>query len=101
MNQIDIAIKKVCVYCKIEFAFHHPDDNNVPLTTLSEHSTTTLRILDTFVNCPKCGEPFFLRIQAQPYDIHNHLDNPVAVYLARQLDQETGRELSESPEKDG
>ena len=86
MNQIDIAIKKVCDHCHIELSFHHPYD--IGLTTISEHSTVTLRIYDTFVNCPKCGNPLYLRIQAQPYDIHNHLDSPVAVCLARQLDQE-------------
>ena len=89
MNQVDITIKKVCDYCKIELEFHHPYNNNTPPTTLSEQTTVTLRIPDTFVNCPNCGRPLYLRIQSQPYDIHNHLDNPMVRYLAQQLDQES------------
>jgi len=98
MNQIDITVKKVCDYCHIELSFHHPYE--VGLLTMSEHTTVTLRIYDTFVNCPNCERPLYLRIQGHPYDIHNHLDSPVAVYLARQMDEDAKR-LAETPTEPG
>lgn|GEM_PF-1887765 len=73
--QIDITIKKVCPYCRIEISFHHP--NEIGVITLGEHSTLELRIYDTFVNCETCGSPLYLRIQAQPFDKENHQDRAV------------------------
>ena len=86
MCRIDIAIKKVCNYCNLELSFHHP--YATPIFTISDHSTSGLAIPDTFVNCPQCGRPFYLVIQAQPYDLANHLDNPVNIAMYNE-DQQT------------
>ncbi len=85
MCQIDITIKKACNYCKIELSFHHP--YSTPIFTINEHSTSGLRIPDTFVNCPNCGRPFYLLIQAQPYDLANHLDTSVAMKMYQEQQQ--------------
>ncbi|HZU69793.1 MAG TPA: hypothetical protein VFA09_21150 [Ktedonobacteraceae bacterium] len=87
MNKIDITIKKVCDYCHLEWSFHHPD--SVPLITLHAHSIVGLSIPETLVRCPQCGRALYLRIQAQPYDLANHLDSPVAEWYFAHQEPET------------
>lgn len=85
MNQIDITIKKVCDVCGVEIELHR--HYPASLMALSEHPTLTLKIPDAFINCPCCGLPPYLRNQAQPHDIRNHIDIPTIVDMTQQEDQ--------------
>lgn len=76
MNQIDITIQQVCATCRTERPFRY---YGAGLITMGEHSNMELRVdPDEFSLCPGCGNPMRLRIQAQPYELVNHLDTPVA-----------------------
>ena len=75
MNQIDITIRQVCTTCRIERPFRYHGD----LMTLGEQTRIEVRVdQDEFFPCPTCGNPMRLCIQAQPYELANHLDSPVA-----------------------
>lgn len=75
MNQIDITLKILCTICQTEAPLRY---GNV-LFTVGESSTLEMRVdPDEFALCPTCGNPLRLRIQAQPYELGNHLDTPIA-----------------------
>ncbi len=81
MNKIDITLKKVCSTCQTETPFHHAD----ALMTLSEHTTIQLHVeAGEFLPCQQCGNFLYLCIKARPYELENHLDNPMAHYLYQQ-----------------
>jgi hypothetical protein len=81
MNQIDITMQKVCTTCHTEIAFRYLGD----IVTLSERTTVEVRVdADEFLPCAICGNPLRLCIKAQPYDLANHLDTPIARALYEQ-----------------
>lgn len=81
MSQIDIAISKVCAICQTKTPLRY----GLELVTISERSRLGMRIDPAeFTLCPTCGNPQYLHIQAQPYELVNHLDTPVALYMYEQ-----------------
>ena len=73
MNQIDMTISKVCSTCHTKTPLRHRNE----IVPFSERATLEVRIdPDEFLLCPTCGNPLRLNIQAQPYDLVNHLDTP-------------------------
>ena len=80
--KIDITLQKVCPRCHTETPFIHYGDG---LITLGEHSTMELHVVaEEFLPCHHCGNPMYLRIQAQPYELANHLDSAVALAMNEQ-----------------
>ena len=74
-QKIDITLRRVCATCQTEEPMHFCDD----LQTMGENTTLEMRVdPDEFTLCPVCGNPLRLRIKAQPYELVNHLDTPVA-----------------------
>ena len=81
MQNIDLTIQKVCTTCKTEEPLRSIGPHG-GLTTVSEHTTIEMRIdPDEFLLCPTCGNPMRLHIKAQPYELVNHLDTPIAKAL--------------------
>ena len=80
-TKIDITLHKVCSTCHIETPFRFLND----LITVGEHSTIECRVdADEFLPCLLCGNPMRLRIEAQPYELVNHLDSAVALAMYEQ-----------------
>jgi hypothetical protein len=81
MDQIDITIDKVCTVCRTKTPLRYGPE----FVTLSEHTTIDIRIdPDEFFLCATCGNSLRLHIQAQPYELVNHLDTPIARALYEQ-----------------
>ncbi len=75
MDSIDITLKILCTTCQTEKPLRYGQR----LFTMGEYSALEMRVdPDEFTLCPTCGNPLRLRIQAQPYELVNHLDTPVA-----------------------
>jgi hypothetical protein len=73
--QIDITLRKMCTSCHTDIPFRYVDG---PMT-IGERTTIECRVdADEFLPCSLCGNPLRLCIQAQPYELVNHLDSPVA-----------------------
>lgn len=74
MTQIDITLTIVCSTCGTMPLSNAGDS----LFTLNEHTTVRIKVQPhEFGLCPACGNPVSLQVQAQPYELANHLDNPV------------------------
>ena len=81
-GKIDITIHAACPTCRTVTPLRYL--GNV-LVSLGEHGTMELRIdPDEFLLCSTCGNPMRLLIQCRPYELVNHLDNPIAVAMYEQ-----------------
>lgn len=90
MDKIDLAISKECMHCGTKTPLHFSSQQ---LVTLGEYSRMSIQVNpDEFHPCPVCGGPLHLSIQAQPYELVNHIDETP---IARQLYQQQLRGESE------
>ena len=96
MDCIDIAISRECMHCGTKTPLHFSSQQ---LVTLGEYSRMSVQVTpDEFHSCPTCGGPLHLSLQAQPYDLVNHLDDtPIAQQLYHQQLRDKNIPPSEIP----